>query len=102
MIPWIIALALLFGTSAFAPDRAQVESQTSSEEATFRQAADQAHLPGRSSTPLVKIPAITWGFCGLPEPVSCLVRVGAASEHRLRQSKRGVAQGRAPPASAVA
>ncbi len=102
MIPWIIALALLFGASVSTPDRRLGDKQDISMEAMVSQAADEAQLPGRSTSPLLKIPSIPWEYSVLSAQASSLLRVDHTSGHWVRQLVRGVAQGRAPPACPLA
>jgi hypothetical protein len=102
MIPWITALALLFGISVITPDRPSGDNHGTSKEASISQAADHAQLSGHSTVPLLKLPSIVWSYSGLSAPSSLLLYVEHSSNQWLRQSPRGVSQGRAPPASLMA
>jgi hypothetical protein len=102
MIPWIIALALLFGISVITPDRPSEGELGASKEASISQAADHAQLSGHSSVPLLKLPSIVWSYSGLAAPTSLLLHVDHPNDRRVRKSSRGVSQGRAPPACLLA
>jgi len=102
LIPWIIALTLLFGANVLTPDLLSSEKRGPTKDASFTQAADGFHLAGRAHSPLLKLPALGWddveffgSGCSLLLPVP-------ASDPWVAQSKRGVVQGRAPPAVAIA
>jgi len=102
MIPWIIALALLFGVNAFTPDLCQDDKQGPTKDLTFSQAADDFQVAGRAQAPLLKLPALGWDDFGFFGSAYTLILVAPENDPWLSQAKRGVVHGRAPPSAVIA
>ncbi len=97
MIPWIIALTLLFGISTVTPGLSPGEKHGRSKEASASQVADDGQFPRNSAAPLLKLPSILWTQCGLSAPSSSFLRIDGSQNRLVRKSSACAHQGRAPP-----
>jgi hypothetical protein len=99
-IPWILALAALFGWSSLAPDCLTLGKSKRQEDCGLVQMADDLPASGLSLHPLAGLVPGSGGAGRLPGLSATILRIKVASKTPVIRLRDGGIQGRAPPVRA--